>query len=317
MIESIPGLCISGSSRKPVSNIHVEYVNKIQTNSSSFEPSKLGVEDEDDLTITESTTSRFEKVERLVEKDSLEVEIKKKLREKVRDILIKKYCLDLDESPVKMIQTSPSLSFQPETLPCSVVPGGEPSAIISSSFRKSSAVRSSSPLIVASPDLLSSVPLNQGITTTAPSPSSIQSEPSSSHPNIESNFVHDGSKSDDVSEKQSNPQYSTSFEDGSDQESSEYTPEKEEPGLIGKFIKIRLMKIYLYKKQKIISHFIGEGNSVEKCERSISKSEEEICERIGFLSTIQEVSSVPTSPQVNFKFCNKNIILLFYLAKHI
>ena len=45
----------------------------------------------------------------------------------------------------------------------------------------------------------------------------------------------------------------------------------------------------------------------------MSKSEEEICERIGFLSTIQEVSSVPTSQEVKFKYCNKNIILLFYL----
>lgn len=239
MIESIPGLCISGSSRKPLSNIHVEYVNKIPTNSSCFEPRNLGIEDEDDLSITESTTSRFEKVERLVEKDSLEVEIKKKLRDKVRDILIKKYCLDLDESPVKMTQTKnlTSLPLQPKTVPCSVVPGVEPSAVIFSSLGKSSAVSS------ASPDL-SSVPIYQGITTTAPSqsPSSIKSEPSSSHPN------KDGSKSDDVSEKQSNPQYSTSFEDGSDLESSELTLQKDEPGLIGKFKKKRFMKIYLYYK---------------------------------------------------------------------
>ena len=90
VIESIPGLSISGSRRKPEPKIHVEYVNKGSDTTNGSRTQLVGSQNDEHLSITESTTSRFEEVEKLVEQNSFEFDTKKKLREKVKEILIKK-----------------------------------------------------------------------------------------------------------------------------------------------------------------------------------------------------------------------------------
>ena len=61
VIENIPGLSFEGYNRKPNRRIAVEHV------ISSGEELALDEDGNDDLCPTESTTSRFEKAEKLVE----------------------------------------------------------------------------------------------------------------------------------------------------------------------------------------------------------------------------------------------------------
>ena len=71
--------------------MHVEYVKRTETRQAAA--TNLT---EEPISITDSTTSKFEEVERLVEKDSTEEQIKHRLREKVKCILMRKYGLDED-----------------------------------------------------------------------------------------------------------------------------------------------------------------------------------------------------------------------------
>ena len=70
--------------------MHVEYVKRTETRQAAA--TNLN---EEPISITDSTTSKFEEVERLVEKDSTEEQIKHRLREKVKCILMRKYGLDV------------------------------------------------------------------------------------------------------------------------------------------------------------------------------------------------------------------------------
>ena len=75
VIENIPGLSFEGYNRKPNRRIAVEHV------VSSGEELALDEEGNDDLCPTESTTSRFEKAEKLVEANREKVAASTSFRE--------------------------------------------------------------------------------------------------------------------------------------------------------------------------------------------------------------------------------------------
>jgi hypothetical protein len=86
VIQSIPGLYFSGAKTKiSPKNVLVDYV--------AAEDSDKDANETEGLSITDSTTSKFEAVERKVEERSRENEIKARLRQKVWDILTEKYSL--------------------------------------------------------------------------------------------------------------------------------------------------------------------------------------------------------------------------------
>ena len=129
VIETIPGLYIPGGNHRQTPKVRVDYVNKVADSSEprrswTPNPPVLNLSEEDDpISITESTTSRFELVEEMVEKESLESEIKLRLKRKIKDILIKKYNIELEpptsskdttnitpvaqEGPPKVVLTQP------------------------------------------------------------------------------------------------------------------------------------------------------------------------------------------------------------------
>ena len=66
MIENIPGLYFIGNQKKPNNKIKVEHV--IEEYSSDIEVTRKTGSDHEDMSITDSTTSKFEKIEKNLEK---------------------------------------------------------------------------------------------------------------------------------------------------------------------------------------------------------------------------------------------------------
>ena len=121
VVESIPGLVIPGTTEKLSPRIRVDYVNKENSSPSKSNPpsvvvsqvaTALGVQAEtnNDISITDSTTSKFEEVEKLVQKVSTEDVIKLQLRKRVREILMEKYDLKQEEISLDMANKNVNLT---------------------------------------------------------------------------------------------------------------------------------------------------------------------------------------------------------------